>query len=919
MRHSSADQLVYPFGIGAASSDAAIEILGGKGASLAEMSRAGFPVPPGFTISTACCAWVDQHQGIWPTGLEDQVRESIGRLEQATQRTFGSGLRPLFVAVRSGAAVSMPGMMDTILNCGLNPSVGHYFASPDLFWNEYAEHIRLFAASVASISLIADGEVTAEDRARRYLSIYEENSGRPFPTDPWDALRQSINAVFASWHSDRALAYRQHHDLHGTVGTAVNVQAMFPSERSGVLFTVDPNNPSSGEMVLEASWGLGEAVVSGAVTPDIYLIDGKTFETKRETAGSRPGSESALTSEQRREIASLGQRIESHFGVPSDIEWGIADGRVALLQTRKIRGLEIVEETERGRLEEIDRLKRLAGQDPVVWVVHNLSETLPTPTPLTWDLVRWFMSAQGGYGQLYRLLGHRPQELIPSQGFLELIAGRIYVDPRRAAQFHFGRIPFEYDIEEVLRDRTAMERPPTRFNFDKTDSLFFFRVPSLLFGMIRGARQMKAMATSPAERFETSALPKLETFLLESQQVDLKGRSASELIDELHRRREFVLGEFAAESLIPGFFAGIAHDRLRQRLIQLFGPEEGEQLTSQLTTGLEGDVTVEQNCRLSDIALQPAGSPSRAGQRQEFLQRYGHRAVNEMELSQPRWREDSQYIDTAIERFRTSSGQSARERHANQAAIRRQAEASLPQRLADAGGSSLQEWIEADLRQAQQLLPYRELGKFHLMRGYETLRDVLVELGHRWDMGRDLFFLHLDELAQFENERSSAMARIAARKLRWRSWQKLSLADVIDSRDLKGLGQLSASSTGDGECFPCRAIAAGATRGTARVVLDPNTVADLGRDYILVCPSTDPGWTPLFVNARGLIVERGGVLSHGAIVARDFGIPAVALEGATRLIPDGAQLELDANRGSILIMPPLSVSAGPAEVGASRE
>jgi phosphohistidine swiveling domain-containing protein len=290
-----------------------------------------------------------------------------------------------------------------------------------------------------------------------------------------------------------------------------------------------------------------------------------------------------------------------------------------------------------------------------------------------------------------------------------------------------------------------------------------------------------------------------------------------------------------------------------------------------------------------------------------------------MELSQPRWREDSQYIDTAIERFRTSSGQSARERHANQAAIRRQAEATLPQRLADAGGSSLQEWIEADLRQAQQLLPYRELGKFHLMRGYETLRDVLVELGHRWDMGRDLFFLHLDELAQFENERSSAMARIAARKLRWRSWQKLSLADVIDSRDLAGLGQLPASSTSDGECFPCRAIAAGATRGTARVVLDPNTVADLGRDYILVCPSTDPGWTPLFVNARGLIVERGGVLSHGAIVARDFGIPAVALEGATRLIPDGAQLELDANRGSILIMPPLSVSAGPAEVGASRE
>src|SRR6185436_4624899 len=161
-------------------------------------------------------------------------------------------------------------------------------------------------------------------------------------------------------------------------------------------------------------------------------------------------------------------------------------------------------------LTEILRLRGLANGEPIVWVVHNLSETLPAPTPLTWNLVRWFMSAAGGYGQMYRLLGHRPQEHQPGQGFLELIAGRVYVDPRRAAEFHFGRLPFDYDLDEVLRDRTAIDRPPTRFNLDRTDSLFFFRWPGMLFGMIRSARRMKTLEQTARERFETVAVPNLE-------------------------------------------------------------------------------------------------------------------------------------------------------------------------------------------------------------------------------------------------------------------------------------------------------------------------------------------------------------------------------------------------------------------------
>lgn len=837
MSEIETDSLVFHFGLGESDCDPArIDLLGGKGSSLAAMSRAGFPVPPGFTISAACCEWAEQHGGEWQAGMADQVRSAMSWLEEATGRTFGRGSKPLFVAVRSGAAVSMPGMMDTILNCGSDPAV-----------------------------------------------------------EPWDALCQAINAVFASWHSDRARAYRQHHDVRGVVGTAVNVQAMFPSERSGVLFTANPNDPTANELLIEASWGLGEAVVSGAVTPDIYVLDATTLATKRVIPGARPGNEPALTNTQIAELAELGRRVESHFQTPSDIEWGIADEHVALMQTRRIRGLEIFEDIERGRLEEIARLRGLSNDEPAVWVVHNLSETLLAPTPLTWDLVRWFMSAAGGYGQMYRLLGHRPQEREPGQGFLELIAGRVYVDPRRAAEFHFGRLPFDYDLDEVLRDRTAIDRPPPRFNLDRADSLFFFRWPGMLFGMIRSARRMKSLEQTTRERFENVVVPKLEKFLADVSRVELEKLSTPDLLAELRRRRDYVLGEFAAESLLPGFFGGMAHERLRILLAQLFGQEEGAQLAGQLTTGLANDVTVEQNVALFEVA---AGRQSR----EDFLARFGHRAANEMELSQPRWREDHDFVTRMIDRFRGSSGASPRERHAVQVEARQSACGGLPTRLAQAGGSSLQERIVHEMRQAQELLPYREVGKFHLMRGYETLRAVLIELGHRWDLGRDVFFLHEDALPQYEADPTAWETRIAQNKLRWRSSRKLSLPDVIDSKQLDDFGKpRPVPANADHTRLECRPIAAGTARGVARIVFDPHEVTDLGNDAILVCPSTDPGWTPLFVHAKGLIVERGGVLSHGAIVAREFGIPAVVLEAATQLIPEGGSIELDANHGLIVL------------------
>jgi pyruvate,water dikinase len=232
---------------------------------------------------------------------------------------------------------------------------------------------------------------------------------------------------------------------------------------------------------------------------------------------------------------------------------------------------------------------------------------------------------------------------------------------------------------------------------------------------------------------------------------------------------------------------------------------------------------------------------------------------------------------------------------------RRRAERDLPERLQEWGGTSFEGDIRELVEQARRLLPYRENGKYYLMMGYELIRNVLLELGRRWEIGNDVFFLRREELRRFPRDREELTEVIGDRKVRRQAFRRLDMPDVIDSRELEELGlpreteDATHRLSGDG-------VAAGVSRGTARIVLDPREAGDPGVDYVLVCPSTDPGWASLFARARALVVERGGALSHGAIVARDLGIPAVVCPDATRRIPEGAMIRVDGNSGRITVL-----------------
>jgi rifampicin phosphotransferase len=893
------------------------EVLGGKGHSLAEMSRAELAVPPGFTISTDCCRAYREMGRKWPAGLEEEIRRALSWLEECTGRRLGAGPRPLLVSVRSGAAVSMPGMMDTILNVGLHPGLAEFYPDKEGFWTAYRDFAKLYGETACGIdaSVFAnaseDSDPAARGRAETRIAAFKAAAGREFPTDPWAMLVEAITAVFDSWNSERAVRYRERNNIRGLSGTAVNVQAMFPSEHSGILFTTDPTDPQAGRIVIEAGTGLGEAIVSGAVEPDVYVVDRNKMEIIEKRISDKDVSVRALSDsgssavfaeggaclsdQQIRDLVDLGLRVEKHFGFPVDLEWGWAEGRFGLLQSRKIRGLEIALDVEPARQAEIARIRKQSeGRGKVEWAIYNLAETLKSPTPMTWDIMHNFMSGSGGFINMYRDLGYFPSERVNREGILALIGGRIYADLELHAELFFDQWPQEYDSEGADDATSMLEGPPTKFNFERAGGSFLLRLPLYIFKMIRQGRRLRKMARTCLDKFENQVKPSFLAYVKAARAKNLAEMDERQLLAELDER-EKAFNQIARESEKTSFIAGYHQGRLTAVLGDIMGPEAGQTFATRLIVGLQGDKTVDQNIDLYRVSQ---GELSL----EKFLEEYGHRCTGEFELAEPRWYEDSVYLQQQVESYKKAHGKDPIETHHKQQAERKKAEEELTAKLEEHGATSLEDDIRADLAGAQKYLPYRETSKYYYMMAYALIRDALEELAERWDLGRDLYFLRRGELAecaQQASRREALVAEIAKRKTRWQALQRLDMPDFISSDDPEAVGRPVEYTGAEDGVFAGKGVAAGSQTGVARIVHSPKEAGDLGPNYVLVCTSTDPGWTPLFVHARGVIVERGGMLSHGAIVARDFGIPCVVLAGATKLIPNGAEIKIDGNRGTI--------------------
>ncbi|HVJ00896.1 MAG TPA: PEP/pyruvate-binding domain-containing protein, partial [Sphingomonas sp.] len=350
-------QYVYRFGGGVSDGGAGDKnLLGGKGANLAEMASIGLPVPPGFTISTEMCTRYYEEGETFPESVKAEVANGIAHIEGITGKKFGDAADPLLVSVRSGARVSMPGMMDTVLNLGLNDRTVQGLAATsgdDRFaWDSYRRFIQMYSDVVLGLDhgrfeealeiakedrgFHLDTELSAADwqgLVAEYKKLVEELWGKPFPQDVHDQLWGAIGAVFGSWQSERAKVYRRLNDIPGDWGTAVNVQAMVfgnmgETSATGVAFTRDPSTGERayyGEFLINAQ---GEDVVAGIRTPQ-YLT-----RRAREAAGARPASMEEAMPEVYAQLAQVFDTLETHYRDMQDIEFTVERAKLWMLQTR---------------------------------------------------------------------------------------------------------------------------------------------------------------------------------------------------------------------------------------------------------------------------------------------------------------------------------------------------------------------------------------------------------------------------------------------------------------------------------------------------------------------------------------------------------------------------------------------------------
>ncbi len=348
---------VYSFGDGKAEGRADMRnLLGGKGANLAEMSSLGLPVPPGFTITTELCTWYYANNNAYPPELKDEVEKAVTAVEKVVGTKFGDPNNPLLVSVRSGARASMPGMMDTVLNLGLNDrtvlGLGKSSGDERFAWDSYRRFIQMYSNVVLDVGhhyfeealelkkedlgVHMDTDLKADDWrsvVNEYKKIVEKRTGKPFPQEPREQLWGAIGAVFGSWMNQRAITYRRLHAIPESWGTAVNVQAMVFGNMgedcaTGVAFTRDPSTGANlfyGEYLVNAQ---GEDVVAGIRTPQHLTVQGK--EAQKSDA---PAMEEVMP-EVFKQLDAVRRKLETHYSDMQDIEFTVQRGKLYMLQTR---------------------------------------------------------------------------------------------------------------------------------------------------------------------------------------------------------------------------------------------------------------------------------------------------------------------------------------------------------------------------------------------------------------------------------------------------------------------------------------------------------------------------------------------------------------------------------------------------------
>ncbi|MEO3785066.1 PEP/pyruvate-binding domain-containing protein [Actinocorallia sp. B10E7] len=731
-----------------------------------------------------------------------------------------------------------------------------------------------------------------------------------------------IDAVRRCWESlwnERAVAYREAHGVdHASVRMAVVVQRMIDAKVAGVLFTADPVTGSRSRMTVDAAPGPGTAVVSGTVVPDHYVMD------KQVPTVSGGG---CLGTAHLEELRAAGLRIERHFGSPQDIEWAIdSDGVLWILQSRPVTGL--------------FPLPPDAGRPlPRVYLNFSPAQGMHRPfTPMGMSVMKMTMAAWWeALG-----IGDGIDPIDGPEGIVE-VGGRIFADATRYVRSRAARgylvktmriegPGVEAALDRVLRDPRFRPRLGLPVSPRSVVRFMVRLCPSVVAGI---ARTLARPDAARARAFQTA----------ERMRLDVRPPAGSATVDErlrfVGRAHAVLVNRTLVDTMLWPVYAGILAGEMPVRLLRGIA-SEGEVKT--VLRGMPYNVTTEMDLKLWRLAAgarehrdllvdtPPAelAAMYRRGELPDigldgFLGEYGQRAAAEIDVGLPRWDEDPEPVFTAIANYlRVTDPEQDPDRRFAAAAraaeekideLVRRARPRRPVRARLAGFL---------LGRARAVSGLRELPKFvwtYALR--ETRRQLLLAGSELAGLGLlerpdDIMFLDFRE-ARAAAAGTGMKELVASRRAVYeRESRRRRVPDVLlsDGTDVGTL--IRSASPGDGTLVGMPG-AAGTVTGPARVIFDPSG-ARLEPGEILVAPSTDPGWTPLFMTAGGLVTETGGPNSHGPTVAREYGIPAViGVAGATQVIRTGRRITLDGAAGTVLTERPTAAGrTDPAESGEVR-
>ena len=892
------DEWILPF----ASPALTLANAGGKGLGLSRLVRTRFPVPPGFVLTTSAYRSFVAHNG-----LADVIAEVLGALNAGRPEDCREASRAIRFRFEQGS--TPPEIAAAIRR-----------AHQDL--------VRTLPDRSDEPPLAVRSSATAEDLPGASFAGQQETL---LNVRGETALQAAVRQCWSSLWTDRAIAYRARQGIDPlTVDLAVVVQVLVAADAAGVLFTADPVTGARDHILINAAWGLGEAVVAGQVTPDTVVVDKATGRVITSARGDQAvmvvasgtgtdtvpvpperRDQSVLTPDQSAELARLGQEIERLFGAPQDIEWATAAGQVWILQSRPITALDA---------------RGVVGPDgtddwpvpvprPVhpfdVWSRVDVGERWPDPvTPLTWT----FFSPldEAGFRRSFRDVSDPALARIQ---WTRRLYGRVYLN--EGALIH---VSWEaYGLPPSLGQAIVGGNAPAPSAEERRPRLSRLarHLPATL-GLLAQRLQ--------AERTFVRLFPQIDAWIDGFLARDLSHADDREVWDELMRvwlprfRRAF---DFHADISIH---AGMAVPILQWLLGRCAPPRPS---TQDLLGGLSGVYSAEMVLalweladRLSALTLRPEllgsapallshlrGLPEARPWLDDlaaFLRRYGHRCANEAELLHPRWHEEPEAVMEAVAGYLRAAGGLDPAAAANrQRGVQREAAAAAAASLPVV----LRAPFRAVLRRTQHLVRLRDNGQHYVMKLLLPVRRTFAHLGASWaergwlGCADDIFFLTMEEIARAvvagspEGAGLNMREIVAARRATHARWCGVSAPDVLGS---DGRPLALAQGVDVQEHLAGVAASAGRARGTARVVTSLQEALALPAGSILVTRATDPGWTPVFPVLAGLVLEIGGTLSHGAIVAREYGLPAVVgVSRATERIRDGQCVTVDGSSGRV--------------------